>query len=662
MKTKYYSLYVGLIAVLLLPASAWGQTAARLAEIGPNDFRITYTGAESAVDFDAVDPAVAYNTTDHEFLVVWAGDDVVDGAFEIFGQRLDAATGERLGAAVRLSDMGEADLPAFDALTPSVVYNTANHEYLVVWAGDDAVDGEIGLYGQRLRATDAQEIGENDFLIAAAPALYPAVAYNAAQNEYFVVWQGEDDVHAGAAEIFARRLDAATGKGLALDAIRVSDMGGNDADAGFDAQRPAVAYNGLAGEYLVVWEGDDDTAPHVEGASEIFGQRLSAETGEAMGTNDFAISDMGGSDAATAFGAHRPALAFNETHSEYLVVWLGDDDTSGLVDNEFEIFGQRLDAETGEAVGTNDFAISAMGTPKDARFAAAYPAVTFNPTDGDYLVVWRGDHNEGTLVDGEYEIYAQRLFGDRAFGDDHDGAGFRLSDMGSADGLAGFDAVQPAVVYGPDNSYFAVWSGDDDDAATDNKHEIFGQRFEAPTLALATFTAEVAGADAVELTWATTSQLAEAAFEVQHKTVGEFKTLARIDGGTTTTYAYRADKLFPGQHTFRLKQINADGSSTLSAEIEALIEVPGDFFFASAYPNPFNQSTTIALTVKETQHLELAVYDMLGRRVTTLFEGVVDANQARTFRFEAGAHPSGPYFIRAIGDHFVKTQQVLLVR
>ena len=51
--------------------------------------------------------------------------------------------------------------------------------------------------------------------------------------------------------------------------------------------------------------------------------------------------------------------------------------------------------------------------------------------------------------------------------------------MGSADGNAAFDAVHPTVVYGPNATYFAVWSGDDDDAATDNEHEIYGQLIEA---------------------------------------------------------------------------------------------------------------------------------------------------------------------------------------
>ena len=39
-----------------------------------------------------------------------------------------------------------------------------------------------------------------------------------------------------------------------------------------------------------------------------------------------------------------PAVAYNSTNNEYLVVWAGDDNTAPLVDDEFEIFGQRLNA------------------------------------------------------------------------------------------------------------------------------------------------------------------------------------------------------------------------------------------------------------------------------------------------------------------------------
>ena len=205
------------------------------------------------------------------------------------------------------------------------------------------------------------------------------------------------------------------------------------------------------------------------------------------------------------------------------------------------------------------------------------PGVSFNGED--YLVIWRGDHNAGTLVEGEHEIYAQHIAG--ALNADVEREGFRLSDMGSTDGEAAFDAVHPTVVSGPNGTYFAVWSGDDDASATDNEHEIYGQLIEV--------------------------------------------------------------------------------GAPLTVEAVA-VDVPGDFLFPAAHPNPFSQSTTITLALKEAQHIEITVYDMLGRRVTTLYEGLVEAKQQRTFTFEAGSLPSGPYFIRAIGETFADTKQVLLVR
>ena len=57
----------------------------------------------------------------------------------------------------------------------------------------------------------------------------------------------------------------------------------------FGAFNPALAYNSLNNEYLVVWQGDDST----DGEFEIFGQRLNAATGAGIGANDFRLSDMG---------------------------------------------------------------------------------------------------------------------------------------------------------------------------------------------------------------------------------------------------------------------------------------------------------------------------------------------------------------------------------
>lgn len=89
----------------------------------------------------------------------------------------------------------------------------------------------------------------------------------------------------------------------------------------------------------MVWVADDDTAPLVDGEFEIFGQLLNAD-GSESGTNDFRISDMGPDGDISFDASSPPAVAYNSAANQYLVVWQGDDDTTPLVNNENEIFGQ----------------------------------------------------------------------------------------------------------------------------------------------------------------------------------------------------------------------------------------------------------------------------------------------------------------------------------
>jgi hypothetical protein len=60
-------------------------------------------------------------------------------------------------------------------------------------------------------------------------------------------------------------------------------------------------------------------------------------------------------------------------------------------------------------VGANDFRLSHMGPAGDPNFDAFDPAVAYNPTNNEYLVVWRGDDNTPPLVNDEFEIFGQRF-------------------------------------------------------------------------------------------------------------------------------------------------------------------------------------------------------------------------------------------------------------
>ena len=84
-------------------------------------------------------------------------------------------------------------------------------------------------------------------------------------------------------------------------------------------------------------------------------------------------------------------------------------------------------------------------------------------------------------------------------------------------------------------------------------------------------------------------------------------------------------------------------------------------FTVSTFPNPSSGAATIAVSVPEPQRVEVAVYDLLGRRVAVLHEGPL-AVGTHALRWEAGALPSGVYVVRAAGETSVQTQRVTIVR
>jgi hypothetical protein len=88
------------------------------------------------------------------------------------------------------------------------------------------------------------------------------------------------------------------------------------------------------------------------------------------------------------------------------------------------------------------------------------------------------------------------------------------------------------------------------------------------------------------------------------------------------------------------------------------------------FPNPFNPRTTIELTLPAgsgSVPVEVAVFDLRGRRVIQLFGGPLAAGLRHGFtwdgRDDSGrAVPSGVYFARAIVGERVQTAKMLLVR
>jgi hypothetical protein len=434
------------------------------------DYVLSSMGPYTDPDYDALTPAVAYNSTDNQYLVVWSGSDDVVGEYEIWGQRVNASTGAQIGADFQISFVGPADDPDFDAESPDVAYNSHTGQYLVVWSGDHFADGDFEIWGRRVNAATGALLGSMARLSVMGPdvdpdydASNPAVAYNRASDEFLVVWEGDDDTTPlvnNEFEIWGQRVDA-DGEKINTQ-FRISYMGG-PGDANYDARDPDLAYNSvmIPHQYLVVWEGDHKSSGLANDEFEIWGRRVTTSGG--LLETQLRISDMGGTGNADLCGLD-PAVAYNPVNNEYLVVWEGDNYSADL----FDVYGQRLDAATGDELGANDFFLSNPGNGPNGDYDAVNPAVAYDPYNNEYLVVWQDDE----LGVGEFEIWGQRV--DAASGTQIE-TDTRLSDMGP-DGNADYIAQTPAVVYSSMgiNQYLIVWSGDN---STDGEFEIWAQRF-----------------------------------------------------------------------------------------------------------------------------------------------------------------------------------------
>ena len=93
-------------------------------------------------------------------------------------------------------------------------------------------------------------------------------------------------------------------------------------------------------------------------------------------------------------------------------------------------------------------------------------------------------------------------------------------------------------------------------------------------------------------------------------------------------------------------------------------QFPMELNLHSAYPNPFNPSTTITYEIPfGSFHVNLSVYDLRGRLVDVLVDRVQDSQvEPYSVLWNANEISSGVYFIRLHSGDMVKTQKVMLVK
>ena len=100
-----------------------------------------------------------------------------------------------------------------------------------------------------------------------------------------------------------------------------------------------------------------------------------------------------------------------------------------------------------------------------------------------------------------------------------------------------------------------------------------------------------------------------------------------------------------------------------NTQYEVSVELPlaASFSLSEAYPNPFNPTTAMTLTMPIAGDVNVEVYNVLGQVVATLASGYMDAN-TYTLSWDAADASSGLYFVKATAEGFTKTQKLMLVK
>ena len=90
-------------------------------------------------------------------------------------------------------------------------------------------------------------------------------------------------------------------------------------------------------------------------------------------------------------------------------------------------------------------------------------------------------------------------------------------------------------------------------------------------------------------------------------------------------------------------------------------EIPAQLTLRQNYPNPFNPTTVISYDLPENSQVNLAVYDMMGRRVATLVNENVAAGTHQV-PFDAGSLSSGTYMYRLQAGGNIQTKKLTLIK
>jgi hypothetical protein len=350
-RPSVYHITLGALVVIALCAPVTGYA----------DFAIRQA---SGIDSE---PAVAYNSQTHEYLVVWIKAST-SGMGPLMGQRV-SETGALSGSAITISVLALGGV--------SVTYNTAQNQFLVAFKSGILPDSSI--YGQLLDASGTL-VGTSVQLMGLAGR--PKILYNSLAGNYLLLGLKGD--------LYSRKIGA-NGQPLGAAQNITNDLS-VDYSKFAAAYAPVTSPSTLTGRYLVA------KYPVSLMMLDSDGKPMNTLYNPQQGWYDTSIPFKTGSQTG---GEYNVSIAYGDTSGysmwgkAFLVVW--SDRNNYWQSQEWTgVWGgyvdpSKTDYQTTDVVKDNAFPISYIYAHwAYSTYAASWkPVVAFNPIARKFQVAWR---------------------------------------------------------------------------------------------------------------------------------------------------------------------------------------------------------------------------------------------------------------------------------
>jgi hypothetical protein len=203
-----------------------------------------------------------------------------------------------------------------------------------------------------------------------------------------------------------------------------------------------------------------------------------------------------------------------------------------------------------------------------------------------------------------------------------------------------------------------------------NQFALAGQYIVMPTMSSCVFPVELLYLTAnplentIMLEWETASESNNMGFEVMRSTDGQsFENVGWVPGAgnSSTNISYNfedRDVVFNQRYFYRLRQLDNNGSETMSNTVEAILVNGQDAIVSGFFPNPSNGHVNLWLTVSKEVDMGIEVYNALGQQVYS--DNFDQINGYRKFEFDFSSLAKGSYIANLkLGNEVLRRKLVI---